>query len=266
MFGLTEYERRRALVRVERLGELPLTILAIALTGMMLLPYMTPLRQSTRELFGWIALGIWIVFFLDLLLRVLLAPNRLAYLIRSWPDLLMILLPPLRVGWAVAGVIRGVVGLRRIVSTGSVGVLGMTVIPIVLLAAALVLEAEAEDPARRIRSFEDALWWAMSTVTTVGYGDMYPTTTAGRVIGIVLMGTGIALFFAAATRVGAIFIGEQENAFAEEAVEFNSRLDRLEKQIADLTDLVRGQQLPAPPASLPPDPITLDRDRFGPPA
>jgi voltage-gated potassium channel len=265
MFGLTEYERRRALARVERISEWPLTILAIALTGMILMPYVTPLRDSTRVIFGWVALAIWVVFLVDLGLRVLLAPNRVTYLLRNWPDLLMVLLPPLRIGWAVAGVIRGVSGLRRIVSTESIGVLALTVVPVVLLAAALVLQAEEDSPTRTIGTYEDAVWWAMATVTTVGYGDMYPTTTAGRGIGILLMATGIALFFAAASRVGAMFIGEQENAFAQEAIEFNERLDRLERQIADLSNLIQRGQGGSPRSSLPPDPLPLDRDRLGPP-
>lgn len=46
----------------------------------------------------------------------------------------------------------------------------------------------------KIKSFIDALWWGFSTATTTGYGDITPTTTPGKVLGIFLMLTGMALF------------------------------------------------------------------------
>jgi voltage-gated potassium channel len=46
-----------------------------------------------------------------------------------------------------------------------------------------------------IKSPLDTLWWAMATVTTVGYGDVTPITTAGRLVGIIMMVVGTALFW-----------------------------------------------------------------------
>ena len=54
------------------------------------------------------------------------------------------------------------------------------------------LEARATDP--YITSIEDAIWWAVSTVTTVGYGDMVPVTLEGKIIGIILQITGVVIF------------------------------------------------------------------------
>ena len=50
------------------------------------------------------------------------------------------------------------------------------------------------DPASNIKSAEDAIWWALVTVTTVGYGDKFPVTTEGRIIGVALMFVGVGLF------------------------------------------------------------------------
>ena len=60
-------------------------------------------------------------------------------------------------------------------------------------AALAVLDAERSRPDANISSFGDATWWAITTMTTVGYGDHYPVTTSGRLIGVALMLGGIAL-------------------------------------------------------------------------
>ena len=64
---------------------------------------------------------------------------------------------------------------------------------ILFVASLAVLEAERGKPGATIKNFGDAIWWAISTVTTVGYGDRYPVTTAGRFVAAGLMVAGIAL-------------------------------------------------------------------------
>jgi voltage-gated potassium channel len=68
-----------------------------------------------------------------------------------------------------------------------------------------VLPFEAKSPNANITSAGDALWWGIVTVTTVGYGDQYPVTTGGRLVGVFLLLTGVALF--------ATFTGYLSNAF-----------------------------------------------------
>jgi Ion channel len=60
-------------------------------------------------------------------------------------------------------------------------------------AALAVLDAERSSPDANIGDFGDAIWWAVTTMTTVGYGDHYPVTAAGRLVAFVLMIGGIAL-------------------------------------------------------------------------
>jgi voltage-gated potassium channel len=57
-----------------------------------------------------------------------------------------------------------------------------------------------------IHNFGDGLWWAISTVTTVGYGDRYPTTTEGRFLAVVLMIMGISLVGVITASVAAWFV------------------------------------------------------------
>ena len=71
----------------------------------------------------------------------------------------------------------------------------VVVVAIVVMVASafVVLNAERPDPDANITTVGDALWWSMTTVTTVGYGDAYPVTLTGRLAALALMLTGIAL-------------------------------------------------------------------------
>ena len=85
---------------------------------------------------------------------------------------------------------RAWVGMRRLVNIDFILVYG---IGLVIIAATVVASVEGGEGAS-IHSFADALWWAVVTITTVGYGDMVPVTVAGRAVAFVLMLGGIAFF------------------------------------------------------------------------
>ena len=91
--------------------------------------------------------------------------------------------------------------LTGLVSRRSRGRLHIEIaVQVVLVAAVIVfvggvgiLDVERNAPGSNIQTFPDALWWAVTTVTTVGYGDKFPVTGQGRLIGTVVMLTGIAI-------------------------------------------------------------------------
>jgi voltage-gated potassium channel len=70
--------------------------------------------------------------------------------------------------------------------------------------SAYILESDIPDS--RIRDLGDAFWWALATVTTVGYGDVVPVTALGRAVGAVLMVSGIAILSVFISSLGAFLI------------------------------------------------------------
>ncbi len=76
------------------------------------------------------------------------------------------------------------------------------------LGSVAMLDAEQNAPGANITSFGDALWWACSTVTTVGYGDRYPVTTEGRIIAVALMIVGISLLGAITASVATWMVSQ----------------------------------------------------------
>ena len=89
------------------------------------------------------------------------------------------------------------------------------------------------DPA--IGTYGDALWWATSTVTTVGYGDVVPTSPGGRIVGTFLMLTGISLIPLITSAVVSILVTqrtkESRDAEMREVEEIIERLKRIEAQL-----------------------------------
>jgi voltage-gated potassium channel len=96
-------------------------------------------------------------------------------------------------------------------------------------AAVIVLELE-RGSGDYIATLPDAIWWAITTVTTVGYGDEYPTTAGGRAVGAVLMVLGIGLFGVLAATISAFFVRRDVTSEVDpQLVAIEERLERIER-------------------------------------
>lgn len=172
----------------------------------------------------------WTLFAVDLVVRVVLAPDRLRYLLRHWLDVLVVALPLLR----PLRLLRLVPLLRVLNRRATTGLRGRLAIYVAGGAALLafcgaltVLDAERENPDANITGFGDAIWWAATTMTTVGYGDRYPTTGVGRLAAVALMVAGIAVL-GVVTATLASWLVEQVKISEQEQTE------ELRAEIADL--------------------------------
>jgi voltage-gated potassium channel len=138
----------------------------------------------------------WVAFGVDYIAHLLLAEQRRSWFWHNLPSLIILIVPvlrPLRLLRLVTllSVLNrtAVRGLRERVAVYAVG----GVVLLVICGALAVTDAERGQPGSSISGFGDGLWWAVVTVTTVGYGDMSPVTLTGRLVAVGLMIGGIAL-------------------------------------------------------------------------
>ncbi|OKH83391.1 ion transporter [Mycobacterium sp. ST-F2] len=189
----------------------------------------------------WLA---WAVFTADYLARLYLAPDRKQWFFRHLVDLAIVLLPLLRplrllrlvvlVGAlqkAIGNAIRG----KVIVYTISGAVL------LVYVGALAVLEAERGAPDAHITTFGQALWWAMTTITTVGYGDMYPVTTTGRVFAALLMIGGISLVGSITATIASWIVQSVSVEDEKHDAVTTAHIVELRSEIAELRELLRAK-------------------------
>jgi len=171
--------REELVHRIERYTELPLLVLSFAMIPLLLGPLLWKLSPSEEAMFISLDTFIWALFAIDLAVKTVVAPKRLAYLRRHWLEVLVVVVPffrPLRILRIFIFGSRAWVGMRRLVNVDFILVYG---IGLVIVAATVVASVEGGENAS-IQSFPDALWWAVVTITTVGYGDMVPITAAGQ--------------------------------------------------------------------------------------
>lgn len=101
----------------------------------------------------------------------------------------------------------------------------------VLFGSIGVLQFE-NDPESNIRTAGDAIWWAIATMTTVGYGDIYPITAEGRVLGIVLMIAGVGIFGTVTGLIASLFFKTNAKTVTNEDI--MSELKRLREEVKEL--------------------------------
>lgn len=162
---------------------------------------------------------IYLVFGVDLVLRLLHAGKKLAsvagvieFLKHNWLSIAAVALPAFRT-LRVFGVLLVIRGLEPFFRSRAsrVGLIVGVSLPLTIFTAAIaILEAERGIEGSNINSFGDALWWAIASVTTVGYGDRFPVTPDGRFVASVLMIVGIGLFSALTALLAAWVLGERK--------------------------------------------------------
>lgn len=217
---------------------LVMTLLSLVVMGLLLLPLSEPVHVALAFYDSVICL----IFLVDFGYNLLGSRPRREYLVgqRGWLDLLGSI-PALGVARAtalfrlgrlnrLARILREYEGthqkdlLRDVVRNRGQYALFFTLLLVMLVltsASVLVLTFEASDPQANISKGGDALWWAFVTLTTVGYGDLYPVTNGGRAVGVAVMFAGVGVIGALASILASILVPspspELESQLAGEA-------------------------------------------------
>jgi voltage-gated potassium channel len=190
---------------------------------------------------------IWSIFLFEYVIELALSESRWRYIRRNWlsplvviisfpllPDLLgMVRLARLarflRFARLAGVTMRGLSELQVVLARRGLLYVAVTTTVLILAggAALEVLEPRSVDG-----GFLDGIWWAIVTASTVGYGDIAPSTFAGRLIAVVLMLSGIGLISTFSASITTYFVGQQE---AADLSEMRERLKKIETMLAELT-------------------------------
>ena len=237
--------------------DIPLTVLTIAWLPVLIVPLITPVHGALAETFAVIDYMVWALFVLEYLIKLYLSPSRAQFFKTHILDLLIVAVPffrPLRVArlarLARIGVVlaRGIGRAKEVLSHKGLHFVLLTVAMIIFASAGLVMIAERSAPSGNIHNFGQGLWWAVVTVTTVGYGDHYPVTAFGQGVAVVLMIVGISLIGILTATVASYFVGQDldrdktDRAMLKAELEqsradrenLSLKLDVLQAQLAEL--------------------------------
>ncbi len=192
--------------------------------------------------------AICFAFLADFFYKLVTAESKLAYLKWGWIDFLASIpaIGPLRWGQCarfvrILRLLRGIRSIKHLVTylmrrraASAFSTALFTSLLVVVFASVAVLEFERHETNANIQTAEDAMWWAFCTVTSVGYGDMYPISLSGRVVGAATMACGIAVFGIFTGFVASWFLAPQEAEQEDELEQIRCRLTVIEGHLSTL--------------------------------
>ena len=216
-----------------RWTDLPLLVIAVGSLPLLLLEIVSDrLSDADQNFLTAVNVLVFIAFAIDYVVELAVTDNRAEYVRTQWASLLIVisqfltLLPAL----GFLGILRGARALRivgtlsRVIGIGAVskehgrkffkekaasvafGISGLTLIT----SAVAFTIAEDVGEGRRVGSFFDALWWSASTITTVGYGDIYPVTVAGKIIAVFTMVVGVSTLAVVTARIAQFLVSSEK--------------------------------------------------------
>ena len=195
---------------MKRIWSETLTILALAFLVAFSWPaFVAEIDPQTQRILDFVQWISWIAFAIDLTIGIILADKKIKYFTHHPFEVLTVLLPFLRP-----------LRLLRVISFGSLVIqkvavgrqfaisvkVFLTSILLAYIGAVQITIIERGVEGSNIKNFGDGIWWAITTVTTVGYGDRFPTTSTGRLLAVGLMLVGISLMGVITASVAAWFV------------------------------------------------------------
>jgi voltage-gated potassium channel len=232
--------------------QLLMLLLSVYVLGALFFETVFTVSSQVASLLGMLDTAICLVFLGDFFYRLFHAERKLAFMKWGWIDLVSSI-PMLNVfRWGriirvvrILRILRGVRSVKVILSVvlqaGVRGTLSLVVIVsavLIVFSAIAILNAE-KSPDSNIKDVGDALWWAVVTITTVGYGDKFPVTGEGRIVAAFLMVCGVGLFGTFTACVASLLLkaGEKEQPTETDLVKevrlLREHLARLEEKLSN---------------------------------
>lgn len=193
-----------------------------------------------------------LIFISDFLYRLFTADSKAEYFFRQmgWADLLASIPVPQFKILRIFRIIRvyrlgKIYGGSRMVKEFFANRGGSTLLTLIFLMIVIlefgglaVLSVESDVADANITDASDAVWYVYVTMTTVGYGDQYPVSDLGRVIGVLIMAIGVGLFGTITAFLANVFIGPDEDEADEAAgpsmdpAQLMDRMDEIKRMLA----------------------------------
>jgi voltage-gated potassium channel len=256
--------------RIEHFTKFPLTVVGVAWLVIGIAALTTNINGSPSEALVGTLFALWALLLLEYLVRLVVTPDKRGYLKRRWAEPVTVVVPPLQ-GWHLVGMEKMSLLLREaelrvetILRHHSLFRVLIAAAMTLFLGAWLVLLFEEDTKGSNIHSYPDALWWAIVTVTTVGYGDRFPVTAGGRAVAVILMLLGIGLIGVLTATVASVFVKEHTDANKEELKKsheglgqqlavINARLIDLEQRLGATSDDIAAADPPSATGAPDPD-------------
>ncbi len=200
--------------------------LTIYVVGALAIELIFDLPKETKHLLYYIDVAICIFFLFEFGVRFKSAKNKLNFMRWGWIDLIasIPMFKILRLGrlYRFFHVAKRVENPKEIINykygsraKGSLEVATLLAIFLIIFSSIAILQVETS-PESNIKTAEDAIWWAFVTISTVGYGDKYPVTSAGRMIAVFLMTAGVGVFGLFTAYIASIFVADDRYKQAKE--------------------------------------------------
>ncbi len=212
-----------------------MAILAVISIGMLIAYYAKRINIDAYP-YNMIDNGIWLAFFTDYVIRLIISPNKREFVKDNIFDLLSI---------GQIGRTFQMLKLMRIMRlVGFTGRLGVffernellyylyITIAVIMVAAAMFCISEKV-------SYETALWWAITTATTIGYGDVIPKTGIGRAAAIVLMLLGIGFIGMLTSTITEFFAKKDERKISAQLVKIQHENRQLKAELDEIKRLIQ---------------------------
>lgn len=212
--------------------------------------------EAWEPVLFWVDWALSLAFLADYLLRIYMAPNKVTFFFHWWNllDLLVVSVPfvSLVTGtqWAgffrIARILRLLMigtktGVRLVFTRAQVKWVGLAAIAVMVTTWFVVWRTEAGHADSSIHSAFDAFWWSVVTLFTVGYGETYPHTVAGKMSAMLLMIVGIAFFTMFTASLASRFVEDEAEIEAkQERARLQTSVDAMDERLRHIEELLGG--------------------------